>query len=282
MTLRRQENAPFRCTVRFVFRRNNIALAGVQINQNMKAKEGSVAPAFTLIELLVVIGIIGILASMLFPALSRAKGSAQRISCVSQEKQFALALHMYAGDYNGYFPPRIQTNRWCTTLLPYYQELKLLKCPSDIWAQATTKPAAGGGSRPAESAPRTYVINGFDDYYRNIVGKDAMPVFRRSGSGEIIIREHDIPEPSSTVAFGERDNRPNAAPQYHMDFDALDDLTGLNQVMHGNSVRTGRGGGSNYAMLDGHVEFLKYGRSFNPINLWAVSPKERNIAVFNP
>src|SRR5213592_610131 len=98
---------------------------------------------FTLIELLVVIGIIAILTSMLLPALGRAKGSAQRIACVSQEKQFALALHMYAGDYNGYFPPRIQTNRWCTTLLPYYQELKILKCPSDIWAKASTNAAAG-------------------------------------------------------------------------------------------------------------------------------------------
>ena len=64
-----------------------------------------------------------------------------------------------------------------------------------------------------------------------------------------------------------------------MDFDMLDDLTGLNQSMHGNSARTGKGGGSNYAMIDGHIEFIRYGHTFNPVNMWAVSPKERNVAV---
>ena len=238
--------------------------------------------AFTLIELLVVIGIIGILSSMLLPAVSRAKGSAQRISCLNQERQLALALHMYANDNGGYFPPRIATNRWCTTLLSYYQELKILKCPSDIWAKPTTNAASGGASRPAESVARTYLINGFDDYYRHIVGKDGMATFRRLGNGEIVIKENNIPEPTGTVAFGERDNRPGSKPQYHMDYDALDDLTGLNQSLHGNSAKSGRGGGSNYTMVDGHVEFLRYGKSFNPINLWAVSPEERSIAVATP
>ena len=239
-------------------------------------------PAFTLIELLVVIGIIGILTSMLMPALSKAKGSAHRIACLNNEKQLALALHLYATDNRGFFPPRIQTNRWCTSLLPHYQDLRILKCPADTWAKPTTNAASGGASRPAESTARTYVINGFNDYYRHVVGMEAMPSFRRLGNGEIVINEQNIPEPSTTIAFGERDNRPGARPQYHMDYDALDDLTGLNQALHGNAARTGRGGGSNYAMVDGHVEFLRYGRSFNPLNLWAVSPGERSIPLAAP
>jgi prepilin-type N-terminal cleavage/methylation domain-containing protein/prepilin-type processing-associated H-X9-DG protein len=60
--------------------------------------------AFTLIELLVVIGIIGILASLLMPAFSRAKGKASDIKCISNLRQIGIALSIYADENQGRLP----------------------------------------------------------------------------------------------------------------------------------------------------------------------------------
>jgi prepilin-type N-terminal cleavage/methylation domain-containing protein len=65
-----------------------------------------VLKGFTLIELLVVIAIIGILASLLLPALSKAKAMAKQSGCISNFKQLGVVCGMYEGDYQYMFPSK--------------------------------------------------------------------------------------------------------------------------------------------------------------------------------
>jgi prepilin-type N-terminal cleavage/methylation domain-containing protein len=59
---------------------------------------------FTLVELLVVVGIIAVLISLLFPALSRARTQALRVECASNLRQLGMGYQMYANAYNGSYP----------------------------------------------------------------------------------------------------------------------------------------------------------------------------------
>ena len=116
----------------------------------MKKLRNKKIGAFTLIELLVVIAIIAILASMLLPALARAKQKAQRISCVSNLKQVGTAYRVWENDNGDRFPcQQTQTLGGCTeaatgasapkiAFLPYMimqnemgQSPKVILCPSD-------------------------------------------------------------------------------------------------------------------------------------------------------
>jgi prepilin-type N-terminal cleavage/methylation domain-containing protein/prepilin-type processing-associated H-X9-DG protein len=63
--------------------------------------------AFTLIELLVVIAITAIMAAILFPVFAAAREQARMASCLSNMRQMALAVHMYAQDYDEQTPPNI-------------------------------------------------------------------------------------------------------------------------------------------------------------------------------
>ena len=228
--------------------------------------------AFTLIELLVVIAIIAILAAMLLPALSRAKESARRISCVNKLKQLGLSLQMYGDDNHGFYPPRIFTNSWPSLLQGIYQNVSILKCPTDGPNPATF--TNGPSSMPADLASRSYIINGWNDYFKDRLGD--FSTWYESGDATVAMPQNAIHYPTDTIVFGEKDYD---AQDYYMDYQEYDDLLRLDQSKHSTTVKGSKAGGSNYNFADGSVRFLKFGMAFSPIDLWGVTDAQRNAAV---
>lgn len=241
--------------------------------------------AFTLIELLVVIAIIAILAGMLLPSLGKAKEAAKRIACVNGIRQLGVALRLYSDDHRNLFPTRNNGPRWTELTRPYYRELRLLICPSDTGPDGRHRPATAEtrtNELPADSAPRTYIFNGWNDWYCVAQG-----VCEAGGMMGLAMNEANIGQPSETIAFGEK---LYSTQHYYMDFLDVrsgtgvgDDVDILNHAVHNGGVRTEKGGGpsggSNYSFADGSARYLRYGKSLAPANLWATTDKWRTNSL---
>jgi prepilin-type processing-associated H-X9-DG protein/prepilin-type N-terminal cleavage/methylation domain-containing protein len=215
--------------------------------------------AFTLVELLVVIAVVGILASLLLPALSRAKAQANSIKCRSNLRQLGLQLALYVNDSNAYPAPRYATTNLLGTPagvrvagISGQDEQGVKRCPTRVY----------GGPFAQGSA---LVLSDATSYGYNRLGYISMAQNVNAGFGlSELVREGAVRVPSDMIALGDnfalwngksvvefggliRDERVTAYKPGH-------------DLIKGASARHRNQG--NVVFCDGHVEAVTFRRLF--------------------
>lgn len=107
----------------------------------MKSKQG-----FTLIELMVVMVIIAILVAILLPVFASARGKARQTVCLSNMRQIAVAMVLFASEHNEKLP---DAGSWTEDIQPYLKSHEVLRCPcdsSDTETSYAMNPALSGKS----------------------------------------------------------------------------------------------------------------------------------------
>ncbi|WDE97793.1 type II secretion system protein [Lentisphaera profundi] len=177
---------------------------------------------FSLIELLIVIAIIGILASLLAPALSKARKTSKMAVCLSTQRQIGIAIQMYTSDNKSYYPAAHGNYGWDDMITSYYglpwtdadkQEIAMtntnysytkLQCPSDNVESAS-----------AARFRKSYIVND----YRS-TGNWSVGVIGREDSGNTNPSQDRLSESmqitavsnaSRTIVLGEHWNKWNFA-----------------------------------------------------------------------
>ena len=206
---------------------------------------------FTLTELLAVLGIMGVLAVIIVPVAVSARRRGQSTACLSNVKQFGMALQMYARDYDDAYPAIIATpfedghshpsndSLWYSAVLPYTKN-HLFVCPSRAVSAPWEKYVYTCG----------YAMN----YYLNEYA-DAKKAERLVG-----INDSQLTYTSHIVLL--MDARPGIAGLRLPDFDkkliaGTYDFSMIKEIESQTPGGIRHGGGANYAFADGHAKWVR-------------------------
>jgi prepilin-type N-terminal cleavage/methylation domain-containing protein/prepilin-type processing-associated H-X9-DG protein len=214
---------------------------------------------FTLIELLVVVAIIGIIAAILFPVLSRARENGRRASCQSNLKQIALGLRMYAGDYDAHFPKALlansSANGWADAIQPYAKSTQILQCPSE-----KTPPSADPTHIGLDAGYTDYAYNAnLGTHNESELVAATSTILACEGTSFASQAPQDGDDTSASVDCEGDSTTPGATPGV---LKTIQD----GQIYHLDVTRHFSGG--NYAFADGHVKWLLPGKIYN----WCTAP----------
>ncbi len=233
---------------------------------------------FTLIELLVVVAIIGILASMLLPVLTKARLKARDTKCRGNLKQLCLASIMYGDDHDGCGPPSepdptevfgdatkksfmnyyLNAHNTPDALPPFWGDVlfegkygierRLLVCPT--MNTEFSRPVLSGGAEVPESSLLGYGINSYID---NSPGGNGFNISPTKGR-----RLSSVTDPSGRVYYLD-----NQGPGYARHRVLI--VNPFTNGRHGNTSASSVSNVGNFTYFDGHVESVRVQKHFQMV-----------------